>query len=96
MFDYEKIEKGFCSYVLLKLSKNQYGNPEKVGKTLSSHKEVESVDVITGDFELIVKVRVKDQHEYYNYIKRIASLNGVDKTFSLVSFKQIKSEFVTL
>tara|TARA_Y100000310_G_scaffold345616_1_gene467351 strand:+ start:6846 stop:7295 length:450 start_codon:yes stop_codon:yes gene_type:complete len=96
VFDYEKIEKGFCTFALLKLDESKYGNPEEIGKKLASMSEIESVDIITGDYEMIIKIRVKDQEEYYKLIKKIGSIEGVTKTFTLMSFKQLKTEFIEL
>jgi DNA-binding Lrp family transcriptional regulator len=96
VFDYQKIGEGFCSFVLIKLSPDEYGNPERIGKQLAAQKEIESVDIITGDFELLIKVRVKDQDAYFAFIKKIGSTKGIAKTFTLVSFKQLKTEFVAL
>jgi DNA-binding Lrp family transcriptional regulator len=96
VFDYSKIGEGFCAYILVKLSPDEYGNPEKVGNQLAAYDKIESVDIITGDYEMIVKARVKDQDEYYAFVKKIASTPGVTKTFTLLSFKQIKTEFVEL
>lgn len=96
VFDYSKIDRGFCSFLLIKLSQEEYADPEKVGKVLAGFSEIESVDVITGDYEILVKIRVKDQNAYYSFVKKIASIPGIIKTFSLVSFNQLKSEFVEL
>lgn len=94
VFDYVKIGEGFCAFVLIKLLQDEYGNPERVGKTLAAYSEIESVDIITGDFEMIIKVRVKDQDAFFSFIKNIGSMKGIAKTFTLVSFKQLKTEFV--
>jgi len=94
VFDYKKINEGFCTFVLISLSPDEYGNPEKVGKELSKHPEIESVDIITGDWEIVLKVRVKDQDEYYNLVKNVISRKGVEKIKSLLSMKQLKTEFV--
>ena len=94
VFDYHKIGQGFCSFVLVKLSPDEYGTPERVGAELAQFSEIESVDIITGDYEMIIKIRVKDQDAYYALIKRIGSLRGIVKTFTYVSFKQMKTEFV--
>jgi len=96
VFDYKKIEEGFCAYVLINLSPDEYGDPEKIGKELSKHDQVESVDVITGDWELILKVRVKDQEEYYSLLKNVISRRGVIKIKSLTSLKQLKTEFIDI
>ncbi len=96
VFDYKKIGEGFCAYVLINLSPDEYGDPERIGKDLAKHSEIESVDVITGDWEIILKVRVKDQEEYYQFMKNVISRKGVTKIKSLTSLKQVKTEFVVL
>ena len=96
IFDYKKIDEGFCVFVLISLSPDEYGNPEKIGKDLAKHPEVESVDVCTGNWEMILKVRVKDQDTYYNLVKNVISRRGINKIVSLTSLKQLKTEFVTL
>src|SRR3989338_2482970 len=94
VFDYTKIDQGFCAFVLIRLSPDKYGNPERVAAELAKHPEIESVDIITGDYEIIIKTRVKDQDAFYAFVKKVASTEGVTKTFTLVSFKQLKTEFV--
>lgn len=94
VFDYKKIDQGFCCFALLNLSPDEYGNPEKIAEDLAKHPEVESVDICTGDCEMIIKVRVKDQDEYYALIKNVISKKGVIKIKTLTSLKQVKTEFV--
>jgi Lrp/AsnC family leucine-responsive transcriptional regulator len=96
VFDYKKIGEGFCAFVLLNLSSNEYGDPEIIGKEFSKHKEIESVDIITGDWEMIIKVRVKDQDQYYQFMKTVISRKGVERVKTLTSLKQMKSEFVKM
>ena len=94
IFDHKRIDEGFCAFILLKLSPQEYKTPEKISYQLAKHSEVESVDIITGDWELILKLRIKNQDEYYNFIKNVLSKEGVSKITTLTSLKQIKSEFV--
>jgi Lrp/AsnC family transcriptional regulator, leucine-responsive regulatory protein len=96
VFDYKKIEQGFCAYVLLSFSPDEYGNPERIGKELAKFEEIESIDIITGDWEMIVKVRAKDQDAYYEFVKSVISRKGVSKITTLMSLKQVKTEFVEL
>ena len=84
----------FCTFVLISLSPNEYGNPERIAADIAKLKEVESVDICTGDWEIVLKVRVKDQDEYYNLIKNVVSRKGIEKIKSLLSMKQLKTEFV--
>ena len=96
VFDYKKIEEGFCAFILISLSPDEYGNPERIGKELAKHSEIESVDITTGDWEMILKIRTKDQEEFYNLIKNVISRKGITKIKSLTSLKQLKTEFVEL
>jgi len=97
VFDYKKIDEGFCAYLLIVLAPAEYSTPERIARELAKHKEVESIDLITGDWELIVKIRTKDQDEYYKLIRDIIpEVEGFQKTKSMISLKQIKTEFVSL
>ena len=96
VFDYNKIGKKFCAFVLISLSPDEHGDPEKIGKELSKYPFIESVDIITGGWEMILKIRVKDQYEYYDFIKDVRLKKGVLRIRSLTSLKQFKTEFVEL
>lgn len=95
-FNYKKINEGFCVFVLISLSPDEYGNPEKIAQDLAKHNEIESVDICTGDWELILKVRTANQDEYYEFTKNVISRKGVIKIKSLTSLKQVKTEFVEI
>lgn len=93
-FDYKKIDEGFCSYILIALTPEEYNTPERIARDLAKYKEVESIDLVTGDWELIIKIRTKDQDKYYDFVKEVISKKqGLQKTKSMISLKQIKTEF---
>ncbi len=94
VFDYKKINEGFCCFALINLAPTEYVNPENIARELAVHPEIESIDICTGDWELILKIRTKDQDEYYNLIKRVLSKKGVNKIKTLTSLKQLKTEFI--
>src|SRR3989338_1018429 len=94
VFDYKKIGEGFCAVLLLNLSADEYGDPETVGKDLAKHSEIESVDICTGDWELIIKVRTKDQDAFYTFLRRVITRRGIVRTKTLTSLKQLKTEWV--
>ena len=96
VFDYKKIDQGFCCFVLISISPEEYGDPEKIGGDLAKHPEIESVDICTGDYELILKVRTKDMDSYYDFVKNVVSRKGIIKIITISSLKQVKTEFVTL
>ena len=96
VFDYKKINEGHCTYVFINLAQENYADPEKVGSELAKDLRVESIDVCTGEYELIVKLRTKDIDEYYSTIKEWVKKYGFKKTISMTSLKQIKTEFIKL
>lgn len=79
------------------MSSSEYADPERIAGELARHKEVESIDILSGDWELIVKVRARDQDEYYEFLKEVISREkGIENTSSIISLKQVKTEFVLL
>lgn len=96
VFDYKKIGEGHCTYLLINLIQEKYGEPEEVAKEIAKNANVESVDIVTGDYELIVKLRSKDIDEYYAFVKIAIKKYGFAKVISLTSLKQVKTEFIEL
>lgn len=93
VFDYKKIEEGFCVYLFIKLTAQAGADPDKITRELAIYNEVESADLLAGEWDMVLKVRTKDQDEYYEILKIILSREGVEKTTSLISLKQVKNEF---
>jgi Lrp/AsnC family transcriptional regulator, leucine-responsive regulatory protein len=96
VFDYKKIGEGHCTYILVNLIHERYAQPEQIAKRIAKDQRVESVDICTGDHELLIKLRTKDIDEYYEYVKNAIKTFGFEKTRSITSLKQIKTEFVEL
>lgn len=96
VFDYKKIGQGHCTYIMINLGPEKYSNPEEIAKQVAKDSRVESVDICTGEFELLVKLRTKDIDEYYEYVKFAVKKFGFAKTMSITSLKQVKTEFVEL
>jgi DNA-binding Lrp family transcriptional regulator len=96
VFDYKKIDEGHCTFVLINVSAEKYGNPEEIVKELAKNSRVESIDIVTGDYEIIMKLRSKNIDDYYEFMKQAIKKYGFSKTSSLTSLKQVKTEFVEL
>jgi len=96
VFDPSKIDEGFRAIALLTLSPESYVDPLTVAKKLAKHPSVESVDMCTGDWELIVRLQARGQDEFYSLVKKLFLRKEIAKVKSLVSLKQVKSEFVVL
>jgi len=96
VFDYKKINEGHCTYIFVNLSEENYAEPEKIAKEIAKDERVESIDICTGEYEMLIKLRTKDIDEYYALIKEWIKKYDFTKTTSVTSLKQIKSEFVQL
>lgn len=95
VFDHKKIDEGFSAFILVALSSGEYRDPERVALNLAKHREIESVDILAGDWELLLKIRTKDQGAYFEFLKTvIAKEQGIENTNSIISLKEIKSEFI--
>src|SRR3989338_4135364 len=92
----EMLKEGHCTYVLVNLVEGKYGDPEEVAKEIAKNSNVESVDIVTGDYELILKLRSRDIDDYYSFVKFAIKKYYFSNAISLTSLKQIKTEFVTL
>ena len=99
VFDNAKINRGFSAFALVKLSGKAY---EKRGFTLETarriarHPQVESVDILTSEWELMVKICAKDQTDYLSIVEQCVGGDGIVKVNSLISLAKVKSEYVEI
>jgi len=99
VFDYTKIEEGFCAYVLINVSPLEYEHnwskyETQIVRELAKHKEVESLDLITGEWDMILKIRTRDQSDFYDFLGKVVNRVAIQKSVSLVSLRQVKSDFI--
>ena len=99
VFDYKKIGEGFCAYVLINVSPSDYEHDwpkyvNRIVRELADNKEVESLDLIAGEWDIILKVRTKDQDEFYNFLGTVINRVSIQKATSIVTLRQIKSDFI--
>jgi DNA-binding Lrp family transcriptional regulator len=99
VFDYTKIEEGFCAYVLINVSPLEYEHnwskyETQIVRELAKHKEVESLDLITGEWDMILKIRTRDQNDFYDFLGKVVNRVAIQRSVSLVSLRQVKSDFI--
>ena len=83
--------KKFRALVFVALSPDAYNNPEKIADILAKYEEVESADIVAGNWELALKIRTKDQNEFYDFLKKaIHKEKSIVKINSIISLKHIK------
>ena len=82
--DYKKLEKPVAAYVMVTviymLPSGIKIKQEDVAKEIKGLAGVESVELLTGATDILVKVRVKDVEELNEFIiKQLRKIEGVDK-----------------
>ena len=85
-----------CLFTYTNLVREKYNNPEDIAIEIAKDPRIESVDICTGDYELIIKLRTKDIDEFYEWAKGSIKKFGFSKIYSITSLKQVKTEFVEL
>jgi DNA-binding Lrp family transcriptional regulator len=77
--------------VLVALSPDAYHNPQRTAYRLVKYKEVESVDILTGNWDLAVEVKTETTETLFDFLKRTISNEGeIAKTNTLISLKRIR------
>jgi len=102
VFDYAKIDEGFCAYILINVIQLEYEDDRSkcdrpiphIARELAKHREVESLDIIAGEYDMIVKVRTRDQSEFYGFLRKVVDRMTINKSTSLVSLQPVKSDFI--
>ena len=72
ILDPEKLDKGYVAFVLGQAKLGHEVDLDKAAKQLVKISHVQEVFFITGDYDYLVKLRVKDKEEYYKVIQQVA------------------------
>ncbi|MBI4016985.1 MAG: Lrp/AsnC family transcriptional regulator [Candidatus Aenigmarchaeota archaeon] len=72
LVDPEKLDKSYVAFVFGQAKLGKEVDLDKPAELLAKIPEVQEVYFITGEYDYLVKVRVKDQQEYYGVIQKIA------------------------
>lgn len=82
--DYEKLGKKTVAYILLR--SHPGADYDAIYKKVISHPSVEDIAATTGQFDIIMKVRVKDNDELSDFIFRyVRNLPDVAQTETLIA-----------
>ena len=85
--DYEKIGAPITAYIMVsafsKSPDSKSIDQGKIASIISKYPEVEYAETITGEKDLIIKVRARDMQEIDKVImQKIRQIDGVDKTLT--------------
>jgi len=82
VFDYKKIDEGFCTYIFVNLSQEEYGNPERVAKEIidnSNGKKIGETFTFTFNEEKTIKNKEGVEEKYTETYEYSAVIKGIKK-----------------
>ncbi len=91
--DAEKVGRGFTAFVLGQARLGKDINLDNIGANIAKIPEVQEVHFITGEYDFLIKFRVKDQKEYYRVVQEIARHFG-ERGMGMISPKSFKEEAI--
>lgn len=96
ILDAKKLGKGVTAFVLASFSYRTPGgetllSQRDIAKQISKFPEVQEVHIITGDWDLIIKVKAKDVDAVGEFvIDKLRLVKGVEKTLTCMVFSSEK------
>ncbi len=92
--NHKKLNKAISAYILTTLN---YTLPtgtkisqDELAKKIKRFEEVEEVNITAGVTDLLIKVRVSTVEALNDFvIKRLRSIDGIDKTQTMICMKQV-------
>jgi Lrp/AsnC family leucine-responsive transcriptional regulator len=88
VLDPEKLGLGFVAFNLSHSKLTPKFNPDTIAKKLAAIPEVEEVFFITGEWDYIAKLRVRDKNEYVKVISEVA--HCVERGLGIIAPKCFK------
>ena len=89
--DYKKLGLDICAYLLISFDSKSSTSQEEVAKKIAKIESVYDVDIITGEWDILVKVRTENIDVLKEVIlKKIREIQGVEKTETLVVLETLK------
>ncbi|MBO3757827.1 MAG: Lrp/AsnC family transcriptional regulator [Thermoproteota archaeon] len=89
--DFGKLGRPVTAFVMVSFHPSPEVSQRELAKQIATLPEVEEVHLISGEWDILVKIRVKDVESAGSFvIDKIRSMKGVEKTETCVSFECVK------
>ncbi|RLE59072.1 MAG: Lrp/AsnC family transcriptional regulator [Thermoprotei archaeon] len=91
ILDAKKLGIHTSAFILISFTKNMGIDQRKLAKEISLFPEVQEVHIITGDWDILLKIKVKDVDELGKFVvDKLRQIHGVEKTYTSVVLDTIK------
>jgi len=92
LLDNQKLNKGLVVFCNVTLKQHEKGIGKKFVNDIVSLKEVTECYNVSGQYDFMLKVMVKDMPEYQNFImNKLASIENIGSTHSVFVMGEIKN-----
>jgi len=93
ILNYEKIGKPITAFVLVSFVPHPNVSQRELAREIARIENVHEVYIISGEWDLLLKVRGKDMEEIGHLIlDKLRSMKGVGKTVTCTCFSVVKEE----
>lgn len=87
----EKLEQSFVAFCHVKLIQHSQDNVKQFEKEVIKIDEVLECYHLSGDYDYLLKVHVKDMESYRNFmIEKLTNLNHIGSTHSMFMINEVK------
>ncbi len=89
--DPHKMGLKLCAYIMANVNYNLKHkiSQQEIAKKISRLPFVESADIITGEMDLMIKVRTKNVQQLNSFItKKLRNIEGIDKTITMIVLEE--------
>ena len=87
----EKLEQSFIAFCHVKLIQHTQDNVKQFEKEVIKIEEVLECYHLSGDYDYLLKVHVKDMESYRNFmIEKLTNLNHIGSTHSMFMINEVK------
>ena len=97
----EKLNLGTAAFILASVSYREKNEDQtsisqrKVAEEIARFPEVQEVHVITGDWDLLIKIRGENVEAIGNFVvDKLRLINGLDKTLTCMVFETVKESTI--
>lgn len=96
ILNHEKLGMGTTAFVLATVAYRIPGMDEplsqlEIAEKIAHFPEVQEVHIISGDWDILIKVRGKDVHEIGEFVvNKLRKVKGIEKTLTCVVFRTTK------
>lgn len=92
LLDHRKLDRGLIVFCNVSLKQHEKEIGRKFVRDILSLKEVTECYNVSGDYDFMLKVMVKDMPEYQNFImNRLGSIENIGHTHSVFVMGEIKN-----